>query len=255
MQKKIVASSLVALFALLGFMAVVLTDFHDRAWPQDAGVESELTLDFSHASLDPLGSVDFLVSLGDDYGLGLFKAAPDLSDTGKEVFVALNGQEGHSIQWFGGQPASIVLGPDRLIHSSPDGTYYVQDSSRLDEAVDQLQQRNVGVVRTDASVLDTVRQLASESGFFAPVLAAVLLMAALSVFWLASQARSRALRVLAGGSPWRIQAQDVGGFLLLLTSCATLVAVVSCALVATLRGWATFPSSPVVCWCSREPLG
>lgn len=241
MQKKIVASSLVALFALLGFMAVVLTDFHDRAWPQDAGVESELTLDFSHASLDPLGSVDFLVSLGDDYGLGLFKAAPDLSDTGKEVFVALNGQEGHSIQWFGGQPASIVLGPDRLIHSSPDGTYYVQDSSQLDEAVDQLQQRNVGVVRTDASVLDTVRQLASESGFFAPVLAATLLMAALSVFWLASQARSRALRVLAGGSPWRIQGQDVGGFLLLLTGYAMLVAVVSCALVATLRGWIYVP--------------
>lgn len=42
----------------------------------------------------------------------------------------------------------------RLIHSSPDGTYYVQNSFRLDEAVDQLQQRNVGMVRTDASVLD-----------------------------------------------------------------------------------------------------
>lgn len=91
MQKKIVASSLVALFALLGFMAVVLTDFHDRAWPQSAGVESELTLDFSHASVDPLDTVDVLVTLGDDYGLGLFKAAPDLGDTGKDVFVALNG--------------------------------------------------------------------------------------------------------------------------------------------------------------------
>ncbi|MFF9594465.1 hypothetical protein ACF1FX_35865 [Streptomyces sp. NPDC014646] len=241
MQKKIVAATMVALFALLGFVAVMVTDFHDRSWPQDLGAEAKVSLDFTHTSSDPAQATDVVASVGETYGLGLFKVAPDLDDTGREVFVALNGQPVRGVDWFGGQQASDVLGPERLANSSPDGTYYVQDASRLGEAVDGLQAQGVVVVRTDAAVLDTVRHLTAETGFVAPVLAGALLVAALTVFWLASRARSRALRVLGGGSPWRIQAQDVGGHLLLLLGCAALVAAVSCALVGVFRGWAYVP--------------
>ena len=182
-----------------------------------------------------------LVSIGQNQDLGLYKQAPDLADTGSDVFVALDGQPLQSVQWFGGQPASEVLGPERLANSSPDGTYFVENPEHLAQAVAELTAQGVGVVRIDASVTDTIRQLATESGFGAPVLAAALLVAALTVFWLASRARSRALRVLGGGSAWRIQTQDMGGYLLLLLGCAALVAAVSCALVGAFRGWVYVP--------------
>jgi len=240
-QKKIVAATMTALFALLGFMAVMVTDFHDRAWPLDLGAQSKITLDFSQTSLGPAQATDLVVSIGQAQDLGLYKQAPDLADTGSDVFVAMDGQPLQSVQWFGGQTASEVLGLERLANSSPDGTYFVENPEHLTQAVEQLQAQGVGVVRTDASVLDTVRQLATESGFASPVMAAALLVAALTVFWLASRARSRALRVLGGGSAWRIQIQDMGGYLLLLLGCAALVAALSCVLVGIFRGWVYVP--------------
>jgi len=240
-QKKIVVVTMTALFALLGFMAVMVTDFHDRAWPLDLDAQAKITLDFGQTSLEPSEANDLVISIGQAQELGLYKHAPDLADAGRDVFVALDGQPLQPVQWFGSQTTSEILGPERLANSSPDGNYFIENPEHLAQAVEELQAQEIGVVRTDASVLDTVRQLATESGFAAPVIAAALLVAALTVFWLASRARSRALRVLGGGSAWRIQTQDMGGYLLLLVGCAALVAVVSCVLIGMFRGWVYVP--------------
>jgi len=117
----------------------------------------------------------------------------------------------------------------------------VQDVARLDAAITELEAQGVAVTRIDASVVDTVLHLVLETGFTAPVLAGTLLVAALTVYGLASRARSRALRVLGGAAPRRIQAQDVGGYLVLLFGCAAAVAVASCLLVGLLRGWVYVP--------------
>jgi hypothetical protein len=241
MQKKIVAATMAALFALLGFMAVMVADFHDRSWPQGLGAQARIALDFDDAQLDRRAATDLVVTVGREHHLGLFKLAPDLDDHRREVFVAMDGAPAGEVAWFGDREPSPVLGVERLADSPPDGTYFVQDPAELDAAIAELTSQGVAVTRLDAAVLDTVLHLALETGFAAPVLAAALLVAALTVFWLASRARSRALRVLGGGSPLRIQAQDVGGYLLLLVGSAVLVAGVACALVGVLRGGVYVP--------------
>ncbi|MDO5083274.1 MAG: hypothetical protein Q4D89_07730, partial [Arachnia propionica] len=158
-------------------------------------------------------------------------------------FVAVNGQPLRSVEWFGDQRDSEVVALERLANSKPDGAYLVVDSARLGEAAAALRAEGIGVIVTEASVLDTVRSLVSvsQNGFMAPVAAAALLVAALTVFWLATKARSRALRVLAGGSPWRIQAQDIGGYLLFLVGSAVLVGLLCCGFVGLTRGWVHVP--------------
>ncbi|RRD49767.1 hypothetical protein [Arachnia propionica] len=243
MQRKVVAATMVVLFGLLGFMAAMVADFHDRSWPQSLGVEAQITVDFSQTGIAADAGRELLRRTGEEYHLGLYKVAPDLEDTGREVFVAINGQSLRSVEWFGEQRDSEVVAPERLANSKPDGAYLVVDPARLGEAVSALRAEGIGVTVTEASVLDTVRSLvsASQSGFMAPVAAAALLVAALTVFWLAARARSRALRVLAGGSPWRIQAQDIGGYLLYLLGSAVLVGVLCCGLVGLSRGWLHVP--------------
>lgn len=157
--------------------------------------------------------------------------------------MAVNGQPLRSVEWFGDQRGSEVVALERLANSKPDGAYLVVDSARLGEAAAALRAEGIGVIVTEASVLDTVRSLVSvsQNGFMAPVAAAALLVAALTVFWLATKARSRALRVLAGGSPWRIQAQDIGGYLLFLVGSAVLVGLLCCGFVGLTRGWVHVP--------------
>lgn len=241
MQKKLVAATMTALFALLGSMAVMVADFHDRSWPQRLGAQARISLDFDDAGLGREEATALVVSMGREHGLGLFKLAPDLDDSRREVFVALDGSQLSEVAWFGDRGPAPVLGVERLADSPPDGTYLVQDVAGLDAAIAELEARGVAVTRIDASVVDTVLHLVLETGFTAPVLAGTLLVAALTVYWLASRARSRALRVLGGASPRRIQAQDVGGYLGLLFGCAAAVAVASCLLVGLLRGWVYVP--------------
>ncbi|RRS01526.1 hypothetical protein [Glycomyces terrestris] len=241
MQKQLVAATMTALFALLGAMAVMVADFHDRSWPQRLGAQARITLDFGGAGLAHEEATALVVSVSREHRLGLVKLAPDLDDSRREVFVALDGRPLHEVAWFGDREPAPVLGPERLADSPPDGTYLVRDVSGLDAAVADLRAAGVAVARTDASVADTVRHLVLETGFTAPALAGALLVAALTVYRLASRARSRALRVLAGADPWRIQAQDAGGHLALLFGCAAAVAAASCLLVGLLRGWVYVP--------------
>ncbi|QAY69480.1 hypothetical protein [Xylanimonas protaetiae] len=242
MRNRIAAAAMTVLFVLLAFVAVMVTDFHDRAWPQALRAQAQVTLDFAQAPLDNDAARDLVASVGRAHHLGLLKRVPDLDDPSREVFVALAGQPASSVSWFGDQAPSVVVDAARLAHSPADGTYLVRDASDLAEAIADLSTHGVAVVRTDASVVDTVRHLLLEPGFAAPVAAAALLAGGLAVFWIASRARSRALRVLAGTSSWRVQAQDLGGFFAVLLGCTTVVAAGGCVLVGVLRGWVYVPA-------------
>lgn len=237
MQKKIVAAAMVVLFALIGFMAVMSTDFHDRSWPQSLKARTTVALDFTAASLSNDDATELVVDVGQNHQLGLVKLAPDLDHNGLKVFVELDDLPQTEVTWFGDLEPSEIVGVERLENSPADGTYVVQDSTNLYEAITELSAYEIGVSRADASLPETIVSLAIGSWFVAPMVAAILLVTALVVFWLATRARSRALRVLGGAPPWHIQVQDVSGFLALLFGSAIVVAAVSTTLAGILRGW------------------
>jgi len=240
--RKIIAVTSVALYALLAFLAVIGTDFHDRSYPQAIGTQSRLIVDFSNADVPAAQALEVLQALDRDDDLGLYKLAPDLDARGSQVFVDLSGETGsRSVGWFGDHAAAQIVGVDRLVNSSADGTYLVTRTERLAEAVQTLSARGVGVQRVDAAPFDSLARLAQQAGFVAPVLAACALIAALTVLWLAVKARSRALRVLGGTAPWRIQTRDLGVLVATLVVSAVVVALVAAVAVGVVRGWAYAP--------------
>ncbi|HEX5595818.1 MAG TPA: hypothetical protein VFX61_07340 [Micromonosporaceae bacterium] len=221
-----------ALFSLLALVAAIVTDLHDRDFPQAIGVQSRLGLDFGESQFGDREAFAALTQMDADWNLGLVRIAPDLAgDSDEQVFVALNdGGLPATFRWFSGASAGKVVGKDRLANSSPDGSYLVTgDSARLGEFASELSSAGVRVTRTDASVTNSLQFAMREGGFAAAVLAAFALIAALALFWLSMKARSRALRVLGGCPPWRIQAQDLGGFAgaLLVSAAAVTLAAAS----------------------------
>ncbi|MCS6711599.1 hypothetical protein JSY14_06000 [Brachybacterium sp. EF45031] len=242
MYRKIIAVTAVALYTLLAFLAAVVTDFHDRYNPQSIGVNAKLIVDFSQSQISDADALVALQELDSDGGLGLFKLAPDLDSAGGQVFVDLSADSAaQTVGWFGNYAPAQIVGVERLANSSPDGTYLVTGEGDLDGAVDSLTERGVIVDRVDVSTLDSILNLSQQAGFAAPVLAACALVAAITVFWLAIKARSRALRVLAGAAPWRIQAQDLGVLVITLLTTAVGVAAVASCLVGLTRGWTYVP--------------
>lgn len=243
MYRKIIAVTAVALYTLLAFLAAVVTDFHDRYYPQSIGVSAKLTLGFSESQISQDDALAALRELDEDTGLGLFKLAPDLDSVGGQVFVDLiAGRAPQSIGWFGNHAPAQIVGVERLANSTADGTYLVTDGGDLDRAVRTLTDRGVSVERVDASVMDSILSLSQQPGFAAPVLAACALVAAITVFWLAIKARSRALRVLGGVAPWRIQVQDLGALVVMLVVAAVGVAAGAAFFVGATRGWAYVPA-------------
>lgn len=231
MYRRVVMVVAGALFALLALVAAIVTDLHDRNFPQAIGAQSRLGLDFSDSRLTDREAVPALTKLDAEHGLGLVKVAPDLAgDSDERVFVALNDRGlPATFSWFSGTGVGKVVGKERLANSSPDGSYLVTgDSAQLAEVEGQLRDEGVRVTRTEASVINSLRFAMQEGGFGTAVLAAFALIAALALFWLSILARSRALRVLGGCPTLRIQAQDLGGFagtLLLSAASVTLAAV------------------------------
>ncbi|WP_243707437.1 hypothetical protein [Micromonospora sp. KC606] len=229
-----------ALFSLLALVAVIVTDLHDRDFPQAIGAESRLGLDFGESQFSDREAFSALAQMDADWNLGLVRIAPDLAgDSDGLVLVALNdGSLPATFRWFSGSGVGKVVGRDRLANSSPDGSYLVTgDSARLGEFESRLGSAGVRVTRTDASITDSLRFAMREGGFAAAVLAAFALIAALALFWLSMKARSRALRVLGGCPTLRIQAQDLGGFAAALLVPAAAVTLAAAGYVGLARGW------------------
>ncbi|TDC83348.1 hypothetical protein E1193_08915 [Micromonospora sp. KC606] len=240
MYRRVVMVVAAALFSLLALVAVIVTDLHDRDFPQAIGAESRLGLDFGESQFSDREAFSALAQMDADWNLGLVRIAPDLAgDSDGLVLVALNdGSLPATFRWFSGSGVGKVVGRDRLANSSPDGSYLVTgDSARLGEFESRLGSAGVRVTRTDASITDSLRFAMREGGFAAAVLAAFALIAALALFWLSMKARSRALRVLGGCPTLRIQAQDLGGFAAALLVPAAAVTLAAAGYVGLARGW------------------
>ncbi len=229
-----------ALFTLLALVAVVVTDLHDRDFPQAMGAQSRLGLDFGESQFSDREAFTTLTQMDVEWSLGLVRIAPELvGDSDERIFVALNdGSLPATFRWFNGAGAGRVVGRDRLANSSPDGFYLVTgDTAQLAELESRLSSTGVRVTRIDASVTHSLWFAMREGGFAAAVLAAFALIAALALFWLSMKARSRALRVLGGCPTLRIQAQDLGGFAAALLVPAAAVTLAAAAYVGLSRGW------------------
>ncbi|MFF3867775.1 hypothetical protein [Micromonospora sp. NPDC001898] len=229
-----------ALFTLLALVAVIVTDLHDRDFPQAVGAQSRLGLDFGESQFSDREAFAALTRMDADWNLGLVRIAPDLVGVSDErIFVALNdGSLPATFRWFSGAGAGRVVGRDRLANSSPDGSYLITgDTARLAELESRLSSAGVRVARNDASVTGSLWFAMREGGFAAAVLAAFALIAALALFWLSMKARSRALRVLGGCPTLRIQAQDLGGFVAALLVPAAAVTLAAAVCVGLSRGW------------------
>ena len=243
MYRRVVLIVAGALFSLLSLVAAIITDLHDRDFPQALGAQSRLGLDFSDSRLVGKEGLAALTELDSDWNLGLVKVAPDLTDSDQQVFVPLNDRDlPATFHWFSGNNLGKVLGVDRLANSPPDGTYLVTgDSDHLDELRAGLVDAGVQVTRTDASVAGSVQFVVREGSFGAAVLAAFALVMTLALFWLSTKARGRALRVLGGCPATRIQLQDLGGFAGVLLLAAAAVLLTAASYVGVSRGWLFVP--------------
>lgn len=239
MYQRVVAVVAVGLFSLLGLVAGIVTDVHDRDFPLAVSADSRLGLGFGDSQLTDREAFARLAELDADGGLGLVKLAPELGDGGDGRLLVAVGASSlpASFQDFSGARTTSVVGPERLANSSPDGSYLVTgDRDGLPRLEAQLRSDGVRVTRTDASVSDSLRFTLGEGGFRSAVLAAAALAAALALFWLAMRSRSRALRVLAGSPTPRIQAQDIGGLAAVLVAAAAAVSLAGAGYVALSRG-------------------
>lgn len=239
MYRRVVTVVAGALFALLALVAAIVTDLHDRDFPQAIGTQSRLGLDFGESGLNDRAAFDMLARSDAEWKLGLVRIAPDLAGSGDErVFVAFDeGRLPATFPWFSGTGVGRVVGEERLANSSADGSYLVTgDVARLGDLESRLTGEGVRVTHTDASVTGSLTFAMREGGFGAAVLAAFAMIAALALFWLSMKARSRALRVLGGSPTLRIQAQDLGGFAGALVLSAAVVTVLATAWVGFAHG-------------------
>lgn len=237
MYKTVVAVVSVALYALLAVLAGVVTDFHDRYQPQALGITHRVALDFSRS---PMAREDAFAALRQAQATrdpGIYRLLPDLSDTSSQVFVDFADPAPQTIGWFGSYHPAELVGTERLRNTSPDGTYLVRNLDGLAPTLDAFRDQGVQVSIAAASPTSSLLGLSQQAGFAAPVLAACALVAALTVFWLAVRARARALRVLGGAPPWRIQVQDLGAFVGVLVGTALLVGAGAVIAVGLTRGW------------------
>ena len=245
MHKKIVFVVSVALFTFLSFVAVIVTDLHDRFFPEELEVKAAVFLDFGRAGMSDKEAFQQLGVLSDRLGLGLVKVAPDLGgDQSGQVFVVVGKKNSlpDKIQRFGDQPDGKIQGGEALAYSYPTGEYLVTgETARLAEFKAWLTEHRVDQ-RWSEDTLGTILQLlVRQSEFGTTLLAGAALMVSLALYWLTVKARGRALRVLAGVSTWRIQYEDLGGFLLALATAAVLCDIFAVTYVGVAHGWIFVP--------------
>lgn len=245
MHKRIVVVVSAVLFAILAAAAVIVADLHDRGSPVQLGTESMLRLDFTDSGMSDEEAFQQLGTLSDRLELGLVKVAPNLGgDQSGQVFVMMGSQTNfpETIRRFGDQPDARVTGSAALENSYATGQYLVtSDTARLTEFRSWLADNQVGSEWNDDSLGNVLQLLVRQSSFATSLLAAVALMVSLVLYWLSVKARGRALRVLAGVSTWRIQYEDLIGFLAAMSTSAALCGAAATAYVGFAHGWVFVP--------------
>ncbi|WP_445613360.1 hypothetical protein [Geobacillus sp. YF-1] len=201
-HKRIVVAVSAVQFALLALVAVIISDIHDRFFPEQLGVKAKVTLDFSQSGLSDEEAFRQLGSISDRLGLGLMKVAPDLrGDQSGQVFVKVgaHGSFPKQIQRFGNQPDAEIRDNGALVHSFANGDYLVTGKTdRIAEFKDWLTSRRVDQQWNEETLITIFQFLTLQSDFGVTLLAVSALMVSLALYWLAVKARGRALRVLAG---------------------------------------------------------
>lgn len=241
MHTRIVVAAATLLFSLLAVVVGIMTDLHDRNFPERLGAESNLHLDFSQSGLEDTEAFARLRDLDARWDLGLLKVQADLSgDLEGQVFVPLGRGSGlpDRVGWYSGEaPGHVSRGPEALAHSFATGSYLVTgDLDDVDDLTSSLAADGVRVRRADDTWRESVGFVVRQDSFRTTLLAAAALMVALALFWLSVKARARALRVLGGVPSTRIQVEDLGGFVVLLVGSAIPVAGVATAYVALAHG-------------------
>lgn len=241
MHKRIVVAVSVVLFALMAVAVGIVADIHDRSYPQQLGAKSAASLDFSASGMSDQDAFRQLGMLSDRMGLGLVKVAPDLSgDQSGQVFVVLGaqGRFPSTIRHFGDEPDAQIRGATTLEHSYASGQYLVTGATtHLAEFQTWLTTHRVVNTWVDDSLGTTLKFLVIQGSFATSLLAAVALMVSLVLYWLSVKAKGRALRVLAGVATWRIQYEDLGGFLVAMWAAAVICDVVAMIYVGLVHGW------------------
>jgi len=245
MHKKIVMVVSAVQFFLLAFAAVVVSDVHDRFFPELLDVKAKVTLDFSQSDLQKEDVFQQLGAMGDQWELGLMKVAPDLrGDQSGQIFIQV-GQKGEfpkRIQRFGREPDAEIRDHRALSHSFTDGDYLVTGKTEhLNEWKDWLTSHRVDQKWSEETLFTILQFLIVQSDFGVALLAVSMLMVSLALYWLAVKAKGRALRVLAGVPKWRIQCEDFGQFVLAMVLAAAILDVLAALYVGFVHGWVFVP--------------
>lgn len=245
MHKQIVVAVSAVLFVVLAATAVIVADLHDRGAPVQLGAKSMLSLDFTDSGMSDEEAFRQLGILSDRLGLELVKVAPDLDgDQSGQVFVVMGTERGlpETIRRFGDQPDARIAGNAALENSYASGQYLVTgEAARLAAFKDWLTANQVGSEWNDDSLGNVLQLLVRQSSFATSLLAAAALMISLVLYWLSVKANGRALRVLAGVPTWRIQYEDLVGFLAAMSMAAALCGAIATVYVGLAHGWVFVP--------------
>ncbi|WP_026163220.1 hypothetical protein [Kribbella catacumbae] len=245
MHRKIAVVVSALLFALLAVAVTLVATMHDRSYPQQLSTKAIVNLDFSSAELDDAQAIRELGELSDRLDAGLVKVAPNLGgDQTGQVFVKV-GTEGafpERIQRFGNDQDAQVRGKESLEHSYASGEYLVTGStSGLPAFKDWLTSHRVITEWSDNNLGGTLKLVLKQGSFVTSLLAATALMVSLVLYWLSVKARGRALRALAGVSTWRIQYEDLAGFLVAVLTGALAVDLLAVVWTGFTQGWTFAP--------------
>lgn len=231
MHKRVVVAVSTVLFALLAAAVVIVADLHDRGYPEQLKAKSSAILDFSVSGLSDEAAFQQMGELSDRLGVGLVKVAPDLSgDQSGQVYVVLGERQPFPdrIGRFGDEPDAQIRDGAALVNSYASGQYLVTgEMTRLEEFRAWLTERRVRHEWSDDTLGATLMLVVRQGSFAITLLSATALMVSLVLYWLSVKAKGRALRVLGGVSAWRIQYEDLVGFL-----AAVSVAAAGCNLLA-----------------------
>jgi hypothetical protein len=244
-HRKIAIAVSALLFALLAVAVTLVATMHDRSYPQQLSTKSIVNLDFSSAGMDDTQAIRELGELSDKLDVGLVKVAPDLSgDQTGQVFVKV-GTEGdfpERIRRFGNDQDATVRGKEALEHSYASGEYLVTGSTaELPAFKAWLTEHRVITKWSDNNLGGTLRLVMKQGSFVTSLLAATALMVSLVLYWLSVKARGRALRALAGVSGWRIQYEDLAGFLIAVLTGALAVNVLAVLWTGLSESWIFVP--------------
>lgn len=246
MHRIVVATVSSVLFLLLATISVLVTELYDRSFPTALGADASVVLDFGDSGLSAREAFSVLAERDRQWNLGLFKVAPDLAgDQSGEVFVALVDRPflPETIDRFGDQPPARVAGIDSLSNSTPNGSYLLTgDEADTSEFRRWLSESSIDAEWTSArSPREFVSFVVAQGVFQSSLVAATALLLAVVLFWLSTNAKARALRILGGVPIWRVQIDDLVGLLAPVAGAAAAVSVATIGYVAIGHGWAYAP--------------